>query len=744
MDGVTRNVDLTSLRFLHFCFWFWVLAFTGNTGLALLAVLPSSLPSSASGALTAHALSCLHATFRDRLALRIMSAIVPNTHNVVDHATEKEKLLEDVLVSAKECHVRFGGRAELATESEACVAKLCHIFELIFSHGLKTNYIEKINSAFRHVSDLVSGGNTKPGNVADIAFWPCIKDQLIWHEQERFSMLRKVHTDYGRGRAWLRAVLNERSLERHLHAIINPNTLSPFYEEWAFLLDQEKSSVLPNVAAGLGTILFAIRTDNEELDDLNGRGIDRNRYAQSEPIISTVIPESLPSEQEKRKKKVQTRIISFDDDHEEEERREIATSISAPPTCPSSPTITPTKDSTSSCLSDCQPQMDSNDSTAINTKLPDWEQCESFEEEKILTPVIDTGNLGGLVPVSSLDQTLDDMLISLPNYLDDSSEVTEPALEATEPLVGLDFHIDPENLDIDTLRVRLLAMTEVLEQAREDAITSRLQLARFQRQHQHYLERHELQLQTLNRENELLRQQLRKYVTAVQMLRRDSNSTTVSEEDPSLDYHNEARQYEEKLIQVADMHAELMEFNARLTMQLTNRDRLVKMLQTELECLRGPLNEDDLPAEPPCLIHIWIPSAFLTGQSSDIHHVYQIYVRIRDIEWNIYRRYAQFYALYRELKKHDTIVTTFEFPPKKTIGNKDAKFVEERRQKLQQWLRRVVGRIAQCSPVFACRPNRQTLVSLMPFFGDIPNAEESRKNNSARNTFSSSPQYMGL
>lgn len=55
------------------------------------------------------------------------------------------------------------------------------------------------------------------------------------------------------------------------------------------------------------------------------------------------------------------------------------------------------------------------------------------------------------------------------------------------------------------------------------------------------------------------------------MLRRDSNSTTISEEDPSLDYHNEARQYEEKLIQVADMHAELMEFNARLTMQLTNK-----------------------------------------------------------------------------------------------------------------------------------------------------------------------------
>lgn len=145
------------------------------------------------------------------------------------------------------------------------------------------------------------------------------------------------------------------------------------------------------------------------------------------------------------------------------------------------------------------------------------------------------------------------------------------------------------------------------------------------------------------------------------MLRRDSDSTTISEEDPSLDYHSEARQYEEKLIQVADMHAELMEFNARLTMQLTNRcvsrassaieinylaqhvpnssyrsihrDRLVKMLQTELECLRGPLSEEDLPSEPPCLIHIWIPSAFLTGQPSDIHHVYQVYMILLSSNW---------------------------------------------------------------------------------------------------------------
>lgn len=54
-------------------------------------------------------------------------------------------------------------------------------------------------------------------------------------------------------------------------------------------------------------------------------------------------------------------------------------------------------------------------------------------------------------------------------------------------------------MDVDSLKIRLLALNELLEQTREDATSSRLQLARIQRQHQNYLDRHELQLQTLNR-----------------------------------------------------------------------------------------------------------------------------------------------------------------------------------------------------------------------------------------------------
>lgn len=58
------------------------------------------------------------------------------------------------------------------------------------------------------------------------------------------------------------------------------------------------------------------------------------------------------------------------------------------------------------------------------------------------------------------------------------------------------------------------------------------------------------------------------------------------------------------------------------------------------------------------------------GSGSSSHHVYQIFLRAGNDEWNIYRRYAQFYALHSDLKKLDPAVTAFDFPPKKSIGKK--------------------------------------------------------------------------
>ena len=68
-----------------------------------------------------------------------------------------------------------------------------------------------------------------------------------------------------------------------------------------------------------------------------------------------------------------------------------------------------------------------------------------------------------------------------------------------------------------------------------------------------------------------------------------------------------------------------------------------------------------------------------------------MYVRIRDTEWNVYRRYSQFFDLHQSLRKKDPIVNSFDFPPKKTVGNMGERFVEDRRRALQSYLRCIVN-----------------------------------------------------
>lgn len=50
--------------------------------------------------------------------------------------------------------------------------------------------------------------------------------------------------------------------------------------------------------------------------------------------------------------------------------------------------------------------------------------------------------------------------------------------------------------------------------------------------------------------------------------------------------------------------------------------------------------------------------------------LFQVYVRIRDEEWNVYRRYSQFLDMHVRLKKVYPIVGKYDFPPKKAIGKK--------------------------------------------------------------------------
>ena len=127
----------------------------------------------------------------------------------------------------------------------------------------------------------------------------------------------------------------------------------------------------------------------------------------------------------------------------------------------------------------------------------------------------------------------------------------------------------------------------------------------------------------------------------------------------------------------------------------------------------------------------------------------KVYVRIRDTEWNVYRRYSQFFDLHQSLRKKDPIVNSFDFPPKKTVGNMGERFVEDRRRALQSYLRCIVNYLVRlvldifetidwqdlfltsltqvngCSQVttnvgLSMCPDKATLLTFLPFFADAP------------------------
>lgn len=112
------------------------------------------------------------------------------------------------------------------------------------------------------------------------------------------------------------------------------------------------------------------------------------------------------------------------------------------------------------------------------------------------------------------------------------------------------------------------------------------------------------------------------------------------------------------------------------------------------------------------LIHIWIPTVFLSShQKSKSHHLYQIFVRIRDDEWNVYRRYSQFHSLHKSLRKKFQILNTYDFPPKKTIGYKDSKVVQERRKKLEHYLRNLINLLQSQHSI----GDKHRLLAVLPF-----------------------------
>lgn len=305
----------------------------------------------------------------------------------------------------------------------------------------------------------------------------------------------------------------------------------------------------------------------------------------------------------------------------------------------------------------------------------------------------------------------------------------------------------------DELEEQVKSMKKLLEKEINHVAEVKQELSDIKQINKEKQEKQEAKIGILLRENELLKHQLKKYVGAVQKLRDGPHAYETlaklegskdSEGNRYIDYHYEASEYEKKLIQVAEMHGELLEFNESLQKVLQNKDGTISRLREELVSLRGPLpdsedrlTEDTVSLSSSCtgslntgssrpLVNLWIPTVFLTGSGSSKHHVYQVYIRIRETEWNVFRRYSQFYQLHSSLRKKDPIISSFDFPPKKSVGNRNESFVEDRRKMLQSYMRSVVNYLVTTDVNLSLCSDKETLISLIPFFGDstISNASE--------------------
>uniref|UniRef100_A0A7N9AM35 Sorting nexin 29 n=1 Tax=Mastacembelus armatus TaxID=205130 RepID=A0A7N9AM35_9TELE len=652
------------------------------------------------------------------------------------------------------CQIRFGGRKEIATDSDSRVICLCAQFEAVLQHGLRKSRGLALTAA---AIKQAAGFSSK--SEAELTFWFYVKEHLNRHELQRFYSLHHISSELGRGRAWLRCALNEHSLERYLHTLLaDRQRLGTYYEDWAFILDEERSSMLPTMAAGLNSILFAINIDN---NDLNG-GVTRGGgssvthllkestqgigslwkestqgvtsllreistatavvpgftpRADGAPDPLPVLPRSTSADsglrRERRRKKKITNIISFDDELEGG-MGTMTKSHTAPAQSSVEKGIDPLEPAFSQSPAEngvVEPDVvswvgsphPSRTAAIAAPPLPDSKSIdndEEEEEEEMYKPRAQTQEEERIMELRQA-------IVAMMNRKD---ELEEQNMSLRSLLDGEMEHSAGLRQETDLLKKKLAELEE----------------------------RHTAKVQALARENEVLKVQLKKYVGAVQMLKREGSqalSVLRSSEDQAPAPQNKfmgdieelAASYERKLIEVAEMHGELIEFNERLYRSLMAKDHLIVQMRQELIDLRGPVPGDlsqtsddpslsDFETAHRALINVWIPSVFLQGRAANAYHVYQVYIRILDNEWNVYRRYTEFRELHNHLRTQFPQVDTFNFPPKKAIGNKDSKFVEERRKQLQGYLRTVMNKLIQALPEFTARPTKETLLSLLPFF----------------------------
>ncbi|KAI5633056.1 RUN domain-containing protein [Phthorimaea operculella] len=591
-----------------------------------------------------------------------------------------KQLLQELLSTVQNCQNRFGGKSELATEDDIRIVNLCEKWEKALSHGIRTNLS---NSA---IQSLMTAGLNFTFNIINVgnSLWSYTCLHLTKHEKERFKILTNINTPLGYFRAFLRAALNERSLERYLQSWLSHGLLMEYYEEGALVRNNETSSLLPNMASGLSSILFALSIDRAELNESQ----QTTQLSKHELVIPLPTPMKMSGN---IKKKPLRQVISFDKSEQKvqpNDKRKVVDATegkdsslwnSAPATCLNSPDplntqAASTSEPTSSEYKSSIRHFFPDSVKAIDSPSQILSRLSECAKEIFSSSnSIDTNNV---VKDDISDRSLNNLKIS-----ESDSEEVAGSINGSTSCLELCFTEDESVPDEKN-------MNSILEIREKEYLNLQIKCSQIELVSKEKIQKLEKVVLDLSKENDRLKEQLRHYMSAVEM----GIALKTGNGD-----NEEVTQYEKKLVQVAEMHAELMEFNQHL------QRRLQELESTNMEFLDFPESN----------VKVHIPTAFLVGKKTHSYHVYQIFIKIGLEEWNVYHRYAKFHELHTQLKKCHQDIATYKFPPKRTLRKRSAHVVEQRRVALQAYLRHVLLVLPELR---ACT-SRAQLVTLLPFFG---------------------------
>ncbi|KRZ18512.1 Sorting nexin-29 [Trichinella zimbabwensis] len=181
----------------------------------------------------------------------------------------------------------------------------------------------------------------------------------------------------------------------------------------------------------------------------------------------------------------------------------------------------------------------------------------------------------------------------------------------------------------------------------------------------------------------------------------------------------------DKFQELAMMYSEVIEMNTMLVKQITRQNHTILDLHNKIYCNSDKVCDREKSVTGNSVtsnnsntaVVVWIPAVFLTGKAFDIHHMYQIFIKINDVEFTMYRRYRQFYELRVEMARLDPNVLRIPFPGKKNFGHKNENFVELRRRRLEVFLRELINYMFNCFPEFTSLPaNKDSLAQISSFF----------------------------